>query len=53
MKVKKWVAFITAGILALSLICAVIANGVCIDLAVVAVGEMFILVGVEVGGESL
>ena len=32
MKAKKWVTFITAGISAVSLICAIIANCVCIDL---------------------
>ena len=32
MKAKKWVTFITAGISAISLICAIIANGSCIDL---------------------
>ena len=32
MKAKKWVTFITAGISVISLICAIIANCVCIDL---------------------
>ena len=32
MKAKKWVTFITAGISAVSLICAIFANCFCIDL---------------------
>lgn len=32
MKAKKWVTFITAGISAISLICAIVANCFCIDL---------------------
>ena len=32
MKAKKWVTFITAGVSAISLICAIIAYGISVDL---------------------